>query len=104
MIHDTTSPCELWHIRLTHINYKSLPHVNKVVTGLPALKIDHEGVFKGCVKGKNTNNPFPKSDTKTKGILELVHSDACGPMPSTSLSGYVYYVTFINDYSRKPWV
>ena len=25
-------------------------------------------------------------------------------MPSTSLSGYVYYVTFIDDYSRKTWV
>ena len=27
-----------------------------------------------------------------------------GPMPSTSLSGYVYYVTFIDDYARKTWV
>jgi transposase InsO family protein len=34
----------------------------------------------------------------------LVHSDVCGPMPSTSLSGYVYYVSFIDDYSRKTWV
>ena len=25
-------------------------------------------------------------------------------MPSTSLSGDVYYVTFIDDYSRKTWV
>jgi transposase InsO family protein len=25
-------------------------------------------------------------------------------MPSTSLSGYVYYVSFIDDYSRKIWV
>ena len=25
-------------------------------------------------------------------------------MPSTSLSGYVYYVSFINDFSRKTWI
>jgi transposase InsO family protein len=25
-------------------------------------------------------------------------------MPSTSISGYVYYVSFIDDYSRKNWV
>jgi transposase InsO family protein len=25
-------------------------------------------------------------------------------MPSTSLTGYVYYVSFIDDYSRKTWV
>jgi transposase InsO family protein len=36
--------------------------------------------------------------------LELIHLDVCGPMPSTSLSGYVYYFSFIDDYSRKTWV
>ena len=34
LIHDSTSPCELWHRRLAHIKYKALPHVSKVVTGL----------------------------------------------------------------------
>jgi transposase InsO family protein len=36
--------------------------------------------------------------------LDIVHSDVCGQMPSNSLSGYVDYVTFIDDYSRKTWV
>jgi hypothetical protein len=88
----TERPCELWHRRLAHVNYKALPYVRKVVRGLPKFKVDHEGVCKGCAKGKNIKNPFPKSDSKTKVILELIHSDVCGPMPSTSLSGYVYYV------------
>ena len=45
-----------------------------------------------------------KSETKTKGTLELIHSDVSGPIPSTTLSGYEYYVTFIDDYSRKTWI
>jgi transposase InsO family protein len=36
--------------------------------------------------------------------LELIHSKVCDPMPSTSLSGYVYYASFTDDYSHKTWV
>ena len=75
-----------------------------MVTCLPYLKIDHEGTFKGCARGKNTKNPFPKSETMTKGTLELIYSDVCGPVPSTSLSGYEYYVTCIHDYSINTWI
>ena len=62
-------PCELWHKRIAHIHYKALPIVSKVVTGLPEIQIDHEGVCKGCAQGKNTKNPYPNSDNKSKGIL-----------------------------------
>ena len=96
LVHETTSSIELWHRRLAHINYKALPYVSKVVTWLPDLKIDNEGTCKGFVRGMNIKNPFLKSEIKTKGTLELIHSDVCGPMPSTYLSGYEYYVTFIN--------
>jgi hypothetical protein len=61
-------------------------------------------VCNGCAQGKNIKNHFSKSDNKAEGVLELTHSDVCGPMPSTSISGYVYYVSFIDDYSRKTWV
>jgi hypothetical protein len=43
----------------------------------------------------------PKRDNKTEGVLELIHSDVCAPMPSSSISRYVYYVSFIDDFSRK---
>jgi hypothetical protein len=104
LIHSIESPCELWNRRISHINYRALPYVSKAVTGLPYFKVDHEGVHKGCAQGKNIKNPFPKRDSKEEGVLELIHLDVCGPMPSTSLSGYVYYVSFIDDYSSKTWV
>jgi transposase InsO family protein len=104
MTHAIENPCELWHRRLAHINYKSLPYICKAITGLPELKVDHEGVSNGCAQGKNLKNPFPKRDSKAEGFLELIHSNVCGPMPSSSISGYVYYVSFIDYYSRKTWV
>jgi hypothetical protein len=34
----------------------------------------------------------------------LIHSDVCGPMIVASLNGYLYYVLFIDDHSRKTWI
>ena len=48
--------------------------------------------------------PFPSNVSESKGILEMIHSNVCGPMPTTSLNGYVYYLTFVDDYSRKTWI
>jgi hypothetical protein len=58
-----------WHRILAHINYKALPYICKVVTCLPELKGDHEGVCNGCAQGKNIKNPFMKRDNKAKGVL-----------------------------------
>ena len=86
--------------RLSHINYKALPYICKAITSLPELKGDHEGICDGCAQGKNVKNSFSKRGSKV-GVLELIHSDISGLMPSSSNNGYVYYVSSINDYSRK---
>ena len=43
LVHETTSSSELWHRRLSHINYKALTYVRKVVIGLPDLNIYDDG-------------------------------------------------------------
>ena len=37
-------------------------------------------------------------------MLDLVYSDVCGPMKTKTLGGSLYFVTFIDDHSRKIWV
>lgn len=34
----------------------------------------------------------------------MVHFNVCGPLKEKSFSGALYFVTFIDDYSRKLWV
>ena len=34
----------------------------------------------------------------------MIHSDLCGPMSSVSLTGFEYYITFIDDFSKKTWI
>ena len=100
----TIIPCDLWHRRISHAHYKAFPIVRKVVTGLPEIQIDHEGVCKGCAQGKNTKNPYRNSENKAKGILDIIRSGICGPMQTNSLSRYIYYASFIHDYSHKTWI
>ena len=57
-----------------------------------------------CARGKNTKKTFPSSNSKEKGILEIIHSDVCTLMSSSSLTRYVYYVSFIDHFSRKTWI
>ena len=86
------------------MNYKPLPLASKALEGIPEIQEKHDGFCKGCVKGKNMKKTFSSSERKAKGILEIIHYDVFSPMSSSSLKGYAYYVSFINDFSRKTWV
>jgi hypothetical protein len=104
LIHDTVNSSELWHRRFSHLPYKVLLSVSKMVTGLPEIQEKTNGMCKGCAQGKNMKHSFPNSYSKSKSVLDIVHSNVCGPMLETSLRGYVYYVSFIDDYSCKTWI
>ena len=54
--------------------------------------------------GKYTKTVFTSSDSRSAGVLDLIHSDLCSPMSVVSLRGFEYYVTFIDDHSRKTWI
>ena len=77
---------------------------SKLVSKILEIQEKHECICNGCAQGTNVNRTFPRSESKAKGILEIVHSDVCGPMSSSSLSGYVYYVSFIDEFSCKTWI
>ena len=66
LVHDTVEPNELWNRRLTHVHYKALTLAKKTVEGLPEIQKKHDGVCKGCVKGKNTKKTFPSSRARQK--------------------------------------
>ena len=85
-------------------DFKALPEARKVVTGMPGLRDDHEGICQGCAEGKHTRGPFPSSVIKTTDILQLIHSDLSGMLPVTSLGGCSYYMTFTDDFSHKTWI
>jgi hypothetical protein len=42
--------------------------------------------------------------TRASQLLKIVHTDVCGPMKTTSHGGARYFLTFIDDFSRKTHV
>ena len=54
--------------------------------------------------GKLPKSLFSGIGEQAKGVLELIHSDVCGPMHVQAGSGSFYFITFTNDFSRFGWV
>lgn len=96
---------EVWHKRLGHLNSRSMNLMkNGMVTGMHFDDINYNKCV-ACIEGKQSRLPFPKkSKSRSKVLLGLVHTDVCGPLQTASLSGARYFVTFIDDFSRKTWV
>nr|GFA70466.1 retrovirus-related Pol polyprotein from transposon TNT 1-94 [Tanacetum cinerariifolium] len=91
----------LWHQRRGYISEKGMkilaskgriPDLQKVVVG-----------FCGpCILGKHKKVSFVKSgNTRKLQRIELVHTDVYGPTSVASIGESCYYVTFIDDSSRK---
>jgi hypothetical protein len=57
-----------------------------------------------CVYGKHNQVRFSSGATRAEGILWLVHSDVFRPVLVPSLGKYVYYVSFIDEFSRNTWI
>ncbi|KAE8684117.1 hypothetical protein F3Y22_tig00111151pilonHSYRG00072 [Hibiscus syriacus] len=93
----------LWHMRLGHVGEKSLKLLidQGLLKGARACKL---AFCEHCIKGKKTRVKFGTAIHDTKGILDYVHSDVWGPSKTTSLGGTHYYVTFVDDFSRRVWV
>ena len=58
-----------------------------------------------CVDGKSHKRQFPTTGGKRANKpFELIHSDVCGKVQTSSLNGCYYFLTFIDDNIRYVWV
>lgn len=91
-----------WHQRLGHVPEYKLKEMSKdgTVAGMHIPDDATMDFCEACKLGKQQRHPFPKGGrTRATEALGLVHSDVEGPFQTPSLSGALYYVTFIDDKS-----
>lgn len=102
----TEDSSQLWHRRFGHLSYKGLRTLQykQMVKGLPLLKTPNKSCTK-CFVGKQHRDAIPKkSQWRASQKLQLVHADICGPITPNSNSNKGYFITFIDDFSRKVWI
>uniref|UniRef100_T1IKQ2 CCHC-type domain-containing protein n=1 Tax=Strigamia maritima TaxID=126957 RepID=T1IKQ2_STRMM len=91
-----------WYEKFGHLNEASLKLLqqSEKVNGIDFEKSAKLQTCEACIKGKHARTKFPISTTRSKKLLEIVHTDVCCPMRTTSMSGAKYFVTFIDDKLR----
>ncbi|KAH9769620.1 hypothetical protein KPL71_012083 [Citrus sinensis] len=93
----------LWHMRLAHMSEKGLRELSK--QGLLGTdQISPLQLCEKCVFGKATRQRFNPGKQETKNTMDYIYSDLWGPSQVSSHGGARYFITFIDDFSRKVWV
>ncbi len=94
---------EVWHERFCHVNndYVTATSKNNSVIGIPKLlKLSENCV--SCKLSKSKRISFKSiGKIRSKRALELLHLDLCGPLPVASHGGNRYFLSIIDDFSRK---
>src|SRR5215216_4593100 len=77
----------LWHCRLDHIGVKRM---KKLHANGPLESLDYESLdaCEPCLMGKMTKTPFSRIMERETDLLEIIHTDLCGPVSVEASDGY----------------
>ena len=60
--------------------------------------------YESYLKGKMTKSPFVGQVERAKHLLDLIHTDVCGPLNVSAHGNYNYFLTFTDNFSRYGYV
>ena len=96
---DYDSATYLCHCHLGHIGVKRMKklHADGLLKSLDYESFD---ACEPCLMGKITKTPFSRTMERATDLLEIIHTDVCGPMSVEARGGYRYFLIFTHDLSR----
>lgn len=91
---------DLWHRRFGHISekYFQILKSKEMVIGLKEKDLKRN--CESCTESKQCKLPFTGTRWKSDRVLELIHTDVCGPINPISSTGERYILSFIDDFSH----
>ena len=57
-----------------------------------------------CIKGKLLVRARKGKRSRKQDVLEMIHTDICGPIAPSAIGGHKYFITLIYNYSRFGWM
>ena len=99
---DGESSSKLWHYRLGHVSRGRIERLVKENILHPLDFADLEQCV-DCIKGKFAKT-IKKTSKRSSRVLEIIHTDICGPFSVTTVDGYDSFITFTDDYSRYGYI
>ena len=93
---------DLWNRRLGHINQAYVKQLLKA-SDISISDSAPKAVCEPCIHGKQHVKVNRSPQQRIQKQLELVHSDSAGPF-SCSLTGYIYFIIYIDDTTRMWWI
>src|SRR5258708_2368259 len=95
------APLALWHHQLSHTSEETILKMVKTeaITGIVLNGSGSQNCL-ACQKGKQMRNIILQvTQEQSTEVLGQVFSDICGPIETTSIKGYQYFITFTDDFS-----
>ena len=71
---------------------------------LESLDYESLGTCEPCLMGKITKTPFSGTMERVTDLLEIIHTDVCGPMNIEARGRYHYFLIFTDDLSRYGYI
>lgn len=101
---DNETSSKLWHYRLGHISRGRIERLIKenILHPLDFSDANAEQCI-DCIKGKYSKK-IKKGANRSSGVLEIIHTDICGPFNVKSVDGFDSFITFTDDYSRYGYI
>jgi hypothetical protein len=100
---DDATSTKLWHCHLGHISRGGIERLIKDGI-LHLLDFFNSDYCIDCIKGKYAKQVKKGEAIGSAGVLEIIHTDICGPFPVKSVNGFDSFITFMNDFLRYGYI
>jgi hypothetical protein len=100
---DDATSAKLCHYHLGHILRGRIERLIKddILTPLDFSNSDY---CIDCIKDKYAKQVKKDEANRSAGVLEIIHTDICGPFPVKSVDGFDSFITFTDNFSRYGYI